>query len=55
MTPMCVGGSEASETAVALPSRYEQCFLVAVTEKRSRVEIDRWAKVLCEAPSMATV
>lgn len=40
-------------TFTGLPQRYRDCFLVAVTEKRTRAEIDRWASVLCHAPQTA--
>ncbi len=33
-----------------LPQRYCDCFLVAVTEKRTQVELEQWAKLLCHAP-----
>lgn len=36
-----------------LPSRYRDCFLVAVTEKRTSAEIEQWSQTLCEASQMA--
>ncbi len=36
-----------------LPERYRDCFLVAVTEKRSRAEIEQWARTLSQAPQTA--
>lgn len=46
-------GLHSEGTLTGLPQRYRDCFLVAVTEKRTRAEIDRWAKVLCQAPQTA--
>jgi len=41
---------QASDTGLALPSRYRNCFLVAVTEQRTREQIDQLVAVLQSAP-----
>ena len=51
LNPMVEVQTEGVSTG--LPSRYRDCFLVAVTEKRSRVEIEQWANTLCHAPQAA--
>ncbi|MEM9367076.1 MAG: aminomethyl-transferring glycine dehydrogenase subunit GcvPA [Planctomycetota bacterium] len=38
----------------ALPDHYRHCFLVAVTEKRTREDIDHWSETLVSAPSLLT-
>lgn len=48
-------GTEVEGSLTGLPAKYRHCFLVAVTEKRSQAEIQRWATTLCQAPQMATV
>ncbi|TWT75015.1 aminomethyl-transferring glycine dehydrogenase subunit GcvPA [Allorhodopirellula solitaria] len=46
-------GLQCEGTLTGLPDRYRDCFLVAVTEKRTRAEIDQWAEILCHAPQTA--
>jgi len=48
-------GTKVEGSLTGLDARYRDCFLVAVTEKRSEAEIQDWAKTLCQAPQMATV
>ncbi|TWT93104.1 aminomethyl-transferring glycine dehydrogenase subunit GcvPA [Neorhodopirellula pilleata] len=48
-------GTQVEGSLTGLAAKYRDCFLVAVTEKRSEAEIELWAKTLCQAPQMATV
>jgi glycine dehydrogenase subunit 1 len=51
LNPLIGRHTEGSFTG--LPERYRDCFLVAVTEKRSRAEIEQWARTLYQAPQTA--
>ncbi|MEM6365567.1 MAG: aminomethyl-transferring glycine dehydrogenase subunit GcvPA [Planctomycetota bacterium] len=54
LTPMTQQASSGSSPSL-LPSQYQNCFLVAVTEQRTRSEIDQLASVLQSAPQLASV